>query len=381
MPISEQDQVFMRQALELAKNGLYSTKPNPAVGCVLVQDGKVIAQGWHHKAGMPHAERVALANAKQAGIEVAGCTAYVTLEPCSHYGRTPPCAEGLIDAKIARCVVAMLDPNPQVAGRGMQMLQNAGIEVVSAVCEAEAEALNQSFLFAMRHRRPYVWLKMASSLDGKTAMANGESQWITGPESRLEVHRLRARAGAIITGIGTVQADNPSLTVRLPAGELANMHLDDSDAAPLRVILDTNLSISAEAQILQQAGKTLICCSAQALAADNAENLRSDHVEIVAMPLQNGRIDLSAVLEYLFKEKSVIGVMVEAGATLAGAFIQQGLVNELHSYIAPCLLGSDARGMFSLLEMVTMQDKIEFEIADTARFGEDIRLILKPRCS
>lgn len=379
MLTTDQDIHFMRQALDLAKNGIYSTKPNPAVGCVLVLNGKVIAQGWHHKAGMPHAERVALANAKQAGIDVTGSTAYVTLEPCSHYGRTPPCTEGLIEAGIARCVVATLDPNPQVAGRGLQRLQTSGVEVVSGVCEAQAEAINTSFLFSMRNQRPYVWLKMASSLDGKTAMANGESQWITGPESRLEVHRLRARAGAIITGMGTVQADNPSLTIRLPVDELSRMQLDATDTAPLRVILDTNLTISEDAKILQQAGKTLICCSAQAVRSDKVQDLISDNVEIVAMPLHHGKIDLSSVLKYLFKEKSIIGVLVEAGATLAGAFIEQGLVNELHSYVAPCLLGSDARGMFALPNMQSMHDKIEFEIADTAKFGDDIRLILLPK--
>lgn len=376
----------MQRALELAKKGRYSTKPNPAVGCVLVKNGEVIAEGWHLKAGMPHAERVALASAQQQGVDVAGATAYVTLEPCSHYGRTPPCAEGLVEAKIARCVVAMRDPNPLVAGRGLQMLEAAGIEVCSGLLEAEAEELNRAFLFAMCHQRPYVRLKMASSLDGKTAMANGESQWITGPQSRQEVHKLRAESGAILTGVGTVLADDPSLTVRLPESVLQSLHLSSEDGYPLRVVLDSQLKMLGQQpapQMFNLSGKTLIFCAQEALEhfAQEIQAFHSSSVQFYAVQTVTGRLDLKQILQILFTEFAINSVLVEAGQVLAGSFIKQGLVEEVHSYLAPCLMGSEARGLFDLGQMSTMRDKICFTIADVQRFGEDIRLILRPEAS
>lgn len=375
------DERFMQQALLLAKKGYYSTNPNPAVGCIIVKEGEVVAKGWHQQAGMPHAERMALADAKQKGVSITGATVYVTLEPCSHYGRTPPCADGLIEANIARCVVAILDPNPDVAGKGVERLEKAGIKVNVGVLQTQAENLNTAFLFAMRHQRSYVRLKMASSLDGRTAMANGESQWITGEHSRFEVHKLRAQSAAILTGIGTILADNPSLTVRLPAGELSKMHLDLSQAQPLRVILDAQLKIPLTSKLLSAMGRTLIVCSQSTLsnAKDKVESLRKIGVEVVAQPtLENRRFELKTLLETLFKTYQINSVLVESGATLAGSFVRQGLVDELHSYIAPSLLGSNARAMFDLPELEAMNDKIEFKIQDVQQFGQDLRVIMHP---
>ena len=372
----------MRRALELAAQGVYSTKPNPAVGCVISKDNQIIAEGWHHKAGGPHAERVALADAKAKGVSVEGATAYVTLEPCSHFGRTPPCADGLVEAGIARCVVAMLDPNPQVAGRGMTRLQQAGIEIQSGLFESEAEALNRAFLFAMRQQRPYVFLKMASSLDGRTAMANGESQWITGAQSRQSVHQLRARVGAIITGIGTVLADDPSLNVRLSHEQLMAMQLDEQDCYPVRVLLDSALQVSADAKLLNQPGKTIIYCSSQAYQAQS-KNMQGlpENVTVSVVEYDADGLSLKAVLQDLWLTHGINSVLVEAGATLAGAFVRSGLVNELHAYMAPVLMGSSARSMFELPELAAMSDKIEFSIDSMQQFGEDIRLILQPKRS
>lgn len=369
----------MKHALELAEKGFYSTKPNPAVGCVLAKEDKILGKGWHHKAGMPHAERVALADAQENGHDTDGATAYVTLEPCSHYGRTPPCSEGLIEAKVSRVVIAMQDPNPLVAGNGICMLKNAGIEVVVGLFEAQARKMNRSFIYAMENRMPYVRLKMASSLDGRTAMANGESQWITGSASRFEVHKLRALSGAIITGIGTVLADDPSLTVRLPDETLSEMQLDEADCFPLRVVLDPQLDIPIDAQILDQPGRTLIICS-DAVYGMQSEKIDRLKAEVISQPaLGEDTLDLEAILSYLLKEEGVNSVMVEAGAILAGAFVRQGLVNELHSYIAPCLLGHEARPMLNLPGLKNISDKIEWTIEKMETFGEDIRLILAPK--
>lgn len=376
---STQDIAYMQQAIELAKQGKYSTKPNPSVGCVLVKDGVVIGQGWHHKAGLPHAERVALADAKARGNEVSGATAYVTLEPCSHYGRTPPCALGLVEAKISRCVVAMLDPNPLVSGNGVKLLQEAGIEVAFGCLEQEAEAINVAFLYAMRTQTPYVRVKMGMSVDGRTAMASGESQWITGAEAREEVHRLRAESAAILTGIGTVQHDNPSLTARLSEQELSDFHLTELDAQPLRVVLDAELNIQLEAKLLTQLGRTIVVTSNDLLNTAKAEQLNAmENVQVFAVESDAGRLNLTQVLQHLFTHEKIISVLVEAGAELAGAFVRENLVNEIHLFTAPVLLGSSARPLFALPEIERMQDKIQFSFASVDQFGQDIRLILTP---
>lgn len=375
---SAEDEHYMQLALQLAQHGRYSTKPNPAVGCVLVKDGQIVGQGWHHKAGLPHAERVALA---EAGSNARGTTAYVTLEPCSHHGRTPPCADALVEAGVARVVVAMQDPNPLVAGQGIERLQQAGIDVAAGLLENEARALNPGFIKMMEQQRPYVRVKMASSLDGRTAMANGESQWITGEAARLEVHRLRALSGAIVTGIGTVLADNPGLNVRLPAEVLAELQLDEVSAQPLRVVLDPHLSLPLDAKMLGLPGRTIVMTSKETVErnASLAEAMMAQGIELVAVSADEDRLDIEAVLHYLGQEEQVREVLVESGAIVAGAFMQSGFVDELHCFIAPVLMGNAAKPMFVLPGVESMSDKIQLQIESVTPFGEDVRLILKPK--
>ncbi len=372
------DVFFMQKAIDLARKGLYSTKPNPAVGCVLVKDGIIAGEGWHQKAGQPHAERVALAN---AGEKAQGSTAYVTLEPCSHFGRTPPCADGLIEAKVARVVVAMRDPNPLVAGQGIQRIENAGIEVVVGVLEAEAKAINLGFIRKMEKQLPFVRLKMASSLDGRTAMNNGESHWITGEESRREVHKMRALSGALITGIGTVLADDPSLTVRLTDEELAALNLTQENCHPIRVVLDPNLSMPTDAKMLSLPGRTILMTSKETTdrAPELVEILHNQGIEMVAVSAQDDHLDIESILRYLAEVEDINDVMVESGAIVAGAFMQSGLVNELHSFIAPSLMGNAAKPMFVLPGIDSMEQKMNFQIQSMDRFGDDVRLILVPK--
>lgn len=377
---SEDDKRFMQQALELAKKGRYSAKPNPAVGCVLVKAGLVIAEGWHKRAGLPHAEREALAQAAANGTDVTGSTAFVTLEPCSHFGRTPPCADGLIEAGVSRVVIAMQDPNPLVAGQGIHKIEQACIDVQVGLCEQEARVLNPGFIQVMETGLPFVRVKMASSLDGRTAMANGESKWITGAESRQEVHKMRALSGAIVTGIGTVLADDPSLTVRLDSDLLSELNLKDGECHPLRVVLDPTLSMPLDAKMLSQPGRTLLMSSKQAIEGDRvrANNLVAQGAELVTVEANGERLDIAAILHYLADVESIREVMVEAGSKVAGAFIQSGLVNEVHCFIAPVLMGDQAKPMFTLPGLDAMADKMTFKIKDTAHFGQDIRLLLTP---
>lgn len=335
--VSNDDHRFMARAVQLAERGLFTTDPNPRVGCVLVKAGEIVGEGWHQRAGEPHAEINAL---QAAGTLTKGVTAYITLEPCCHHGRTPPCSEALIAAGVSRVVVAMEDPNPQVAGQGLAQLQKAGIEIESGVLQAQAEALNPGFIQRMRDGRPYVRGKMAMSLDGRTAMASGESQWITCSEARQDVHRLRARSAAILTGIGTVLADDPSLTVRLDETEVKQAILQ-----PLRVVLDSQLQMPVTAKVLSLPGRTLVLTTnsdeqkTAALCAAGAE------VEVLAS--SDGRVDLSAVMECLAR-REINEVMVEAGATLCGAMLQAELLDELVIYMAPLMLGDEARGLLSL---------------------------------
>ena len=372
---SNVDFEYMQQALDLAEKGRYSTRPNPNVGCVLVNHGKIVGSGWHQQAGEAHAERHALT---QAGELAKGATAYVTLEPCSHFGRTAPCADGLIEGGVKKVYIAMLDPNPLVSGQGVQRLEQAGIEVFLGLLANKAHALNIGFVRRMEQGLPYVVLKMASSLDGRTAMANGESQWITGEASRLEVHKLRAISGAIITGIGTVLADNPSLTVRL---------LDDGFSVkkippPLRVVLDSNLKMPLDAKVLSSEAPTLVVTTDESYKrqADRVKALTAQpNVTVLSVAKQVGKgggVNLHAVLQHLAHVLHINRVLVEAGATLAGAFVSENRIDELHSFIAPCLLGNQAKPMFVLPDVQNMADKIQLQIISIKPFGQDVRVVL-----
>lgn len=350
----EADQSWMRQALALAKRGQYSTRPNPVVGCVLVKEGQLIGEGFHPRAGQPHAEVFAL---RQAGAQARGATAYVTLEPCAHFGRTPPCANALIEAGVARVVIATVDSNPQVAGIGRARLEAAGISTTVGVCQAEARALNAGFLQVMAGGRPYVRLKIAASLDGRTAMASGESKWITGTAARAEVQHWRAISGAVITGIGTILADDPLLNVRiLPDGTPL-----DQVIQPLRVVLDRQGRMPPEAQLLQDPDSVLLVGTAQLAGIESWPQM-----------------DLAELLNRLRDEKQICDVLVEAGATLSAAFLQADLVDELIVYLAPTLLGSSARPMVAL-PLIQMAEQLRFELIEMQQVGEDIRLILRPR--
>lgn len=365
-------EAWMARAIRLARLGLFTTDPNPRVGCVLVKNGELVAEGWHRKAGEPHAERIALA---AAGSRAAGATAYVTLEPCCHHGRTPPCSDALIEAGVERVVVAMQDPNPLVAGQGLEQLRSAGIDVITGVLGNEAAKLNPGFIKRMSRGMPYVRCKLAMSLDGRTAMASGESKWITSEASRRDVHRLRARSSAVVTGIGTVLADDPAMTVRLPVDALDGLEQEEDILQPLRVVLDTRLSMPPDARILRQPGETIIVttsddeAAADSLMAAGATLLRQDHSD---------EIDLEAVLVHL-AELGINEVLIESGATLAGAAVAAGLVDELLIYLAPHLMGDAARGLLHLPGIGTMEQRIELSLSDLRQIGPDIRLTMTPR--
>jgi diaminohydroxyphosphoribosylaminopyrimidine deaminase/5-amino-6-(5-phosphoribosylamino)uracil reductase len=357
---SAEDHRHMARALRLAERGLHTTMPNPRVGCVIVRNGEVVGEGWHERAGEPHAEVHAL---RQAGDLARGATAYVSLEPCSHHGRTPPCANALIDAGIGRMVAAMRDPNPQVSGRGLELLTLAGVSVQVGLLEAEVRELNVGFVSRMTRGRPWLRLKTASSLDGKTALANGVSRWITGEAARADVQCWRARSCAILTGVGTVLVDDPRMNVRAP----------EIGRQPLKVIVDSRLATPPAAQIL--AGGALIACAAP----DPARRavLESAGAQILELPGADGRVDLAALLRELAR-RGVNEVHGEAGATLNGALLQAGLVDEWLAYLAPLALGHQARGLFDLPALADMADRRGFKLLDAARVGEDLRLRLRP---
>lgn len=359
--MSPDDYRYMACALALARRGLYHTDPNPHVGCVLVKDGIVVGEGWHQRAGAAHAEVNAL---NAAGERARGATAYVTLEPCCHYGRTPPCTDALLKAGIARLVAAMSDPNPQVAGKGFTILREAGVGVECGLLEAEARALNPGFIQRMTRGRPFVRLKLAMSLDGRTALASGESQWLTGAAARRDVQRLRARASAILTGIGTVLTDNPSLNVRLP----------EATRQPLRAILDTELRTPPTVQTLRLPGPVLIFTAVADSAAH--ESLRAAGAEMVLLPRAEQGLELPAVMAELAR-RECNEVHAECGPTLAGALLQAGLVDELVIYMAPLLLGDKARGLFQLPELTRMSERWELEILEMRAVGRDWRVRLK----
>ena len=367
-----QDSQAMARAIQLAKKGLYTTHPNPRVGCVITKNDVIIAEGWHVKAGEPHAEINAL---KQLTPEQAqGATAYVTLEPCFHTGRTPPCSQALIKAGIAQVVVAMQDPNPLVAGQGLQQLREAGIDTASGLMEAEAKALNPGFIKRMEQGLPWVSVKLAMSLDGRTAMASGESKWITSPEARRDVQFLRAKASAILTGQGTVLADDPSLNVRLNAGELA---IDGEVRQPVRVVLDPELKMSADSLMLSLEGKTLILTTQTDPLKTSA--LQDKGAEVITLQSPSPSIiPLREALQTL-AQKEINEIHVEAGATLCGALIAEGLVDELIIYMAPHLMGANARGLLNIPELKQMKDRIDLHIQDIRAIGSDWRIIARPK--
>jgi diaminohydroxyphosphoribosylaminopyrimidine deaminase/5-amino-6-(5-phosphoribosylamino)uracil reductase len=346
----------MTRALELAWRGLFTTDPNPRVGCVVVRDGEVVGEGFHERAGEPHAEVLAL---RAAGGKAVGATAYVTLEPCAHLGRTPPCTDALIAARVARVVAAIPDPNPLVVGKGMANLMRAGIKAEIGICEAEATALNAGFIARMTRGRPLVRVKVAASLDGRTALASGESKWITGDAARLDVQRLRARSSAILTGIGTVRADDPSLTVRA----------FDIGRQPLRVVVDSGLAMSPHARMISLPGRTLVAGAR----APATQHLRQAGVELIFAPGDDGRVDLGALMTELAR-REVNEVLVEAGATLNGALLAAGLVDELVIYLAPHLMGSAERAMFAIGPLARMNDRVALTISDIRRVGDDWRV-------
>ena len=354
------DRRHMARALELAERGLYTTTPNPRVGCVIVREGAVVGEGWHERAGAPHAEANALA---MAGAATRGATAYVTLEPCAHYGRTPPCAPALVAAGVARVVAAMRDPNPRVAGQGFAILEKAGVQARCGVLESEARELNIGFVQRMTRGRPWTRLKIAASLDGKTALDNGASQWITGPEARRDGHAWRARACAVLTGIGTVKDDDPELTVR----EVA------TPRQPLRIVVDSRLETPPGARVLRDGA--LI-----AAAFDEAERsaaLRARGAEIVVLPDARGKVELGALMTELGR-RELNEVHVEAGFKLNGSLLREQLVDELVIYLAPHIIGDRARGMFDLPALEALSARRPLEIRDIRRVGDDIRVIARP---
>ena len=354
-----QDAFYMTKAMQLARLGRFSTDPNPRVGCVLVKDGVIIGEGFHVKAGLAHAEVVALNNTANAQ----GATAYVTLEPCSHQGKTPPCCDALINAGIARVVVAMQDPNPLVSGRGLEKLKAAGIEVVCGVLEADARLLNRGFIKRMTEQRPFVRSKLAMSLDGRTAMASGESKWITSQAARADVHQIRAESSAILTGINTVLADDPALTARI----------DEAVEQPIRVVLDSNLNMPLTAQMAKLAGRSLILtCS-----SDEVKRLALQAVgfEVYTVADKNGLLDLKAVLSFL-AEQEINELLVEAGSLLNGALLAEDLVDEWVIYMAPCVLGDQGRGLFTMPSLQSMAEKKNLCLQDVRAVGPDLKLTL-----
>ncbi len=351
------DAEFMAKAIKLAENGIYTTDPNPYVGCVLVKNERIIAEGWSQRAGFAHAEVHALGKTRDAH----GATAYVTLEPCSHHGRTGPCCDALIAAGIRRVVVAMQDPNPLVSGRGLRKMREAGIEVVEGVLRQEAEKLNRGFFKRMTQGLPWIRSKLAMSLDGRTAMASGESQWITSPESRQDVQRFRAQSSAILTGINTVLFDDPQLNARVEFDLLQ----------PVKVVLDTQLRLPLSAKILQNPLEVwVVTCGED---AGKQQLLRDAGCKVFQVAARNGRPDLLAAFQ-LLAELQVNTVWVEAGATLNGALLESGLVDEWLIYMAPCILGHQGRGLFYLPEVNAMSDKKSLKLIDARQVGVDLRL-------
>jgi len=355
----DQDAYYMARAIHLAKKGHYTTAPNPRVGCVLVRDNVIIGEGWHVKAGLAHAEVEALKNLQDAK----GATAYVNLEPCSHQGRTPPCCDALINAGITRVVAAMKDPNPLVSGSGLEKLKQVGIEVVSGVLQEDAMALNRGFIKRMAENRPFVRTKLAMSLDGRTAMASGESQWITSEQARADTHRLRAESSAILTGINTVLSDDPVLNARV----------DFDVVQPLRVILDSQLRMPVNTRLLSVPGRCLILtCSND---RDKIVQLQEAGFEVYCLADNNGRLDLHVAMNFLAGQQ-INELLIEAGPILNGALLEEDLIDETIIYMASCILGDQGRGLFHLPHLQLMADRKNLKLRDVRQIGRDLRLTL-----
>lgn len=362
------DRRWMARALALAREGLYSAAPNPRVGCVIARGEQLLGEGFHARTGGPHAEVEALA---AAGDAARGATAYLGLEPCSHHGRTPPCTDALIAAGVGRVVAAIEDPNPRVAGQGFARLREAGIEVAAGLMAEEAGALNAGFIRRMAQGRPRVTVKLAASLDGRTAMASGESQWITGAAAREDVQRLRGESCAVLTGVGTVLADDPRMDLRL----------DDAltrGRQPLRVVLDSELRTPAQARILAPPGRALVCTLASQPGGAGARRaLEAAGAEVEALPAGSGGLDLRGLLERL-AARECNEVLVEAGPVLAGAVVAAGLADRLVIYLAPALMGPDARGMFALPGLTRMSERLQWRFSEVRSVGEDLRITAEP---
>jgi diaminohydroxyphosphoribosylaminopyrimidine deaminase/5-amino-6-(5-phosphoribosylamino)uracil reductase len=369
MSFSALDHNMMARALQLAKKARFTAAPNPAVGCVVIIDKTIVGEGFTRPPGGNHAEIEAL----QMVADARGCTLYVTLEPCSHQGRTGPCTQAIIEAGVKRVVVACEDPNPQVSGLGIKQLQEAGIEVELGLLESQARELNKGFIKRHTSGEPWVLVKMAASLDGRTAMASGQSQWVTSPAARLDVQRLRAASCAIITGIGTQIMDDPSLTLRITEQDL---QIEDPVTQPLRVVVDAQMKMQASARILEQPGQCLIATLEGKDQREKSQALIEAGAEVVFMPAMDQHIDLRALLLEL-AQREYNQVMVEAGAGLAGAFIAEGLLDELVCYWAPKLFGNRARPMFEL-PIDTIDAHLALSIRDMRQVGEDIKVTLYP---
>jgi len=367
MLFTQADHEFMAKAIKLAQKGHYSTSPNPRVGCLIVKNGEIVGEGYHQKAGQPHAEVYALA---AAGDKAEGATAYVTLEPCSHFGRTPPCAKGLIEAKVSKVIAAMVDPNPQVAGSGLNLLKKAGIEVASGLLERDARALNQGFISLMEQRRPFVRCKLAASLDGQTAMANGESKWITSALARQDVQRLRAQSCAVIAGATSVIADNARMTVRHEElGKVLASYSKEDVRQPLRVLIDSQRRLTPDLAIFKEESPIIIVHT----------GIESCHqwphfVEQVALPADKDKVSLVDLIHHL----AGIGLndlLIESGATLAGAFIEQNLVDELILYQAPKLMGANNMGVVNMPTITSLSSAKTLSIKSINMIGKDIKIV------
>ncbi|HEV7605984.1 MAG TPA: bifunctional diaminohydroxyphosphoribosylaminopyrimidine deaminase/5-amino-6-(5-phosphoribosylamino)uracil reductase RibD [Steroidobacteraceae bacterium] len=364
MKFSAFDEAAMRRALELAERGLYTTHPNPRVGAVLARDEEIVGEGWHERAGEPHAEPIAI---RAAGERARGATAYVTLEPCSHHGRTPPCVDVLLAAGVRRVVYAVGDPNPRVNGAGAKRLKEAGLVVQSGLLAAESAALNAGFLMRMRHKRPFVRLKTGASLDGKTALANGASKWITSEAARADVQHWRAQSGAVLTTAATVLADDPRLDVRI-----------DTPRQPMRVVLDRRRRLRKSARILAPPGDVVVFSAPTTARKSGPTEERLGNARVERIRVARAHLDLGAVLGRL-AELEVNDLLVEAGSRLAGALFAAGLVDEWLLYIAPKLLGKDARPVASLARLTRLEAAPEFVLIDSKTVGPDLRLRLQPK--
>lgn len=364
-PFNQTDHRHMARAIQLAAKGKYTTKPNPMVGCVLVKGDNVVGEGFHQKAGEAHAEVLAI---QAVGEQAKGATAYVTLEPCAHQGQTGPCADALIDAGVAKVITAMRDPNPEVNGKGIEKLRGAGIDVAEGLLEAEARKLNRGFIKRMSQGLPWVRIKLAMSMDGRTALANGESQWISGNASRKDVAQLRAQSGAILTSSGTVRNDNPRLTVR---------GLDVPFVPPVRVMLDAGLALPTSMHLYNNDAPTLVYHDQMARHPQDMTDEQAAQT-LVQVPAQGAHVDLPAVLSDL-AARGINEVQIEAGHTLAGAFLAEGLVDELMLYIAPCLLGSSAMPLLGGMNITSMEQRHQMHITDVRQMGGDLRVTLTPK--